>query len=159
MRKRKYLNPIKGPILNKDWGGGGFIPMANTTESYACVSWTAAEWIAKTVKTIVAAPGAGKVYLLEASMVNFTYGSAPFSATSTADIQYPEGNANYMMQLTLINTSENFITHRISTLNANAYISLADANSAIKVTPPTNGLTGGTGATIQVCLWYTVVTL
>jgi len=153
MWKRKYLNPIKGPILNKEWGGGGFL-MTSATILEACVSFTNAEWLARTKKQLVAAPGAGNYYNILQIMVVYTYGTAVASNVTLATIDYAE--FEYYLAASPI-TSTAADSQLTLTWCGDKQISRSwNFNLPIKAWNSNAGVTGGTGATYKVCILYTI---
>ena len=154
MRKRKYLNPIKGPILNRDWGGGGF-QMASSTLLEACVSFTNAEWLANTSKQLVAAPGAGNYYNILESITKYTYGTAVASGVTQTSVTYAARNFVSTEIRSDTTDSSIFFTQQ----DRDYQLIQADINTAMTAKNTVPGRTGGTGSTYKVCVLYTIEAL
>lgn len=112
--------------------------------------------------TVIAAPGAGKVILIENALLSFTHVSTAYASGGTIRLQYT-GSADNLLttgfQTNVLNTASNNLDYCVATRNVSyaSPIGIA-ANTAVQITNATGAYTTGNG-TAKLFINYRIVTL
>lgn len=144
-------------------------PVINSVVSgQASVTLTAAQFIAATSAVdLIAAPGTGKVNIIENVQVKLAYGSAAFTSGSDFKVLYAAGGDVVLFDSTTVTGSANQSYFAIPTIyaldnstgTAKGFDATAAANQKVQLLVTGSAFATGTGCTVTVKINYKTITL